>query len=96
MAGIVYGKGGRQSIYIHIIHLNPDPILSQTTSHKQLHYGFYDSFRLLSHGTTLEEDWRALVRNRTCDASVALITGHSLGGAFVTFAKILGCMWTSD
>ncbi len=57
----------------------------------QLHYGFYDSFRLLSHGTTLGEDWRALLRNGTCDPSVALITGHSLGGAFVVFAKILGC-----
>lgn len=58
---------------------------------EQVHYGFYDSFRLLSHGTTLEEDWRALLRNGTCDPSVALLTGHSLGGAFVVFARILGC-----
>lgn len=71
--------------------------LDLTTSEsntKQLHYGFYDSFRLFSHGTTLEEDWRALVRNGTCDASIALITGHSLGGAFVVFAKLLGCTFS--
>lgn len=93
--GLYTVSGGSQSICSHTTFAHLDLILFIKRYHKtQLHYGFYDSFRLLSHGTTLEEDWRALVRNRTCDASIALITGHSLGGAFVVFAKLLGCTWT--
>lgn len=76
-------------------HPRQDKTSKATSSNKppkqKVHFGFYDSFRLLSHATTLEEDWRALVRNGTCDPSIALLTGHSLGGAFVVFAKILQC-----
>lgn len=55
-----------------------------------LHYGFYQSFRLLSSGTTLAEDWGRYFRNGTCDPDVSIITGHSLGGAFTVYASILG------
>jgi hypothetical protein len=55
-----------------------------------LHYGFYQSFRLLSSGTTLAEDWGSYFRNGTCDPDVSIMTGHSLGGAFTIYASILG------
>jgi hypothetical protein len=55
-----------------------------------LHYGFYQSFRLLTSGTTLAEDWRHLMANGTCNPARSLLTGHSLGGSFVIYAKILG------
>lgn len=55
-----------------------------------LHYGFYQSFRLLSSGTTLAEDWGSYFRNGTCDPDISIITGHSLGGAFTIYASILG------
>lgn len=55
-----------------------------------LHYGFYRSFRLLLSGTRLEEDWWMLTHNGTCTPQRALMTGHSLGGAFVIYAKLLG------
>jgi len=55
-----------------------------------LHYGFYQSFRLLSSGTTLADDWGNYFRNGTCDPNVSIITGHSLGGAFTIYASILG------
>ncbi|KAM3572722.1 hypothetical protein VYU27_005301 [Nannochloropsis oceanica] len=55
-----------------------------------LHYGFYQSFRLLSSGTTLAQDWGRYFRNGTCDPDISIITGHSLGGAFTIYASILG------
>jgi hypothetical protein len=54
-----------------------------------LHYGFYDSFRLLNEGTTVAHDWKELFRNGTCDPGLSIITGHSLGGALTVYASIL-------